>query len=64
MSLPISTSVAVVAVGPVCALGVSVDGCLARFTEIIGKSSLSYDSEPLFSNRRPVFFLCLSETIR
>ena len=61
-SLPISTSVAVVAVCPVCAC--SVDGCLARFIEIIGNSSLSSDSEPLFSNQRPVFFLCLSETIR
>ena len=50
--------------GCFCAFGVSVDGCLARFTEIIGKSSLSSDSEPLFSNRSPVLFRCLSETAR
>ena len=63
-SLPKSTFVGVVAVGPVCALDVSADGCIARLTEIIGKSSLSSDSEPLFSNRRSVCFLCFSETIR
>ena len=54
-SLPISTSAGIAAVGPACALDVSADGCFARLTERIGKSSLSSDSEPLVSNRRPVF---------
>ena len=29
-----------------------------RLTETIGRSSLSSDSEPLFSNQRPVCFRC------
>ena len=53
-SLPTSTSVSDVAEHSIGASGVVVNDCLARFTEIIGKTSLSSDSEPLFSNRRPI----------
>ena len=58
-------SVYVIAVGSACAISVeaSTDGCFARLTEIIGKLSLSSDSEPLFSNRRPFFFRCFSGAI-
>ena len=53
-SVPTSASGSVAAERSIGASGVVVKGCLARFTEIIGKSSLSSDSESVSSKRRPV----------
>ena len=44
-SVPTSASGSAAAERSIGASGVVVNGCLARFTEIIGKSSLSSDSE-------------------
>ena len=41
--------------GPVC---VSVLALVFRFTGMIGRISLSSESDPLFLNRRPVVFRC------
>ena len=41
--------------GPAC---VSAVALVARFTEMFGRLSLSFDSDPLFSIRRPVLFRC------
>ena len=42
----------------VMVLLVSAVALVARFTEIVDRMSLSSDSYPLFSNRRPVRFRC------
>ena len=64
-SLPISAPDCAIAVCPGCVTVVcaSANDCTFFLTEIFGKSSLYSDSEPLFSNRRPVFFRCFSVAI-